>query len=226
MKKCRICELLKSYEEFFKRSAAKDGRATNCKSCYSAYYKNYRATNLQDVQRKEAERRAASAVIRNDKQKQYYVEKRSERLAYNKEWREANKSKIRDDKARYQKDNIEKISLRRAAYYLANKEKIKAYRIANPDVGRAVKARRRARKNGSSGAYTRMDVALLLVSQKRRCICCKVDIESRYHVDHIVPLARGGSNDKLNIQLLCPACNQSKNSKDPIEFMQSRGFLL
>jgi len=45
-------------------------------------------------------------------------------------------------------------------------------------------------------------------------------------MDHIVPLAKGGKNIDSNIQLTCPKCNLEKNSKDPIEFMQSRGYLL
>lgn len=40
------------------------------------------------------------------------------------------------------------------------------------------------------------------------------------------PLARGGTNQRTNLQLLCPPCNLSKSAKDPIDFMQSRGFLL
>lgn len=47
-----------------------------------------------------------------------------------------------------------------------------------------------------------------------------------YHVDHIQPLALGGSNDKTNLQLLCPTCNTKKSAKHPIDFMQSRGLLL
>ena len=42
----------------------------------------------------------------------------------------------------------------------------------------------------------------------------------------IKPLARGGTNQRTNLQLLCPPCNLSKSAKDPIDFMQSRGFLL
>jgi hypothetical protein len=30
----------------------------------------------------------------------------------------------------------------------------------------------------------------------------------------------------LNVQLLCPPCNLKKHAKDPIQFMQERGFLL
>jgi len=43
-----------------------------------------------------------------------------------------------------------------------------------------------------------------------------------YHYDVIA----GGANDRANLQLLCGSCNKSKHAKDPIDFMQSRGFLL
>ena len=34
-----------------------------------------------------------------------------------------------------------------------------------------------------------------------------------YHVDHVVPLSRGGGNGVDNICLACPSCNSSKNNK-------------
>jgi 5-methylcytosine-specific restriction endonuclease McrA len=41
-----------------------------------------------------------------------------------------------------------------------------------------------------------------------------------------MPLARGGSNDRLNLQCLCPQCNLSKNAKDPIAWAREQGRLL
>jgi len=41
-----------------------------------------------------------------------------------------------------------------------------------------------------------------------------------------MPLSRGGSNDKYNLQLLCPTCNLKKSAKDPIDFAQENGNLL
>jgi len=47
-----------------------------------------------------------------------------------------------------------------------------------------------------------------------------------FHMDHIMPIALGGSNTDDNMQLLRKECNLQKQAKHPIDFMQSRGLLL
>ncbi len=96
----------------------------------------------------------------------------------------------------------------------------------NPDKLRLNAAIRRARKLGASGTHTQADVATLYVKQRGKCIACRVRLGDEFHVDHVVALANGGSNDRLNLQLLCPTCNLRKGAKDPIRFMQEKGFLL
>jgi 5-methylcytosine-specific restriction endonuclease McrA len=49
---------------------------------------------------------------------------------------------------------------------------------------------------------------------------------AKVHVDHITPLARGGSGDRRNIQLLCAACNLAKAARDPLEHAKSLGRLI
>jgi len=63
-------------------------------------------------------------------------------------------------------------------------------------------------------------------AQKDRCAYCHKKLGRGYHVDHIVPLARGGTNERRNIQITCKQCNHIKRDKDPIKFAQELGRLL
>lgn len=96
----------------------------------------------------------------------------------------------------------------------------------NPEARRAIDHRRRARKLQAGGNASKHDILSLFERQRGKCACCRTSIEDGYEIDHVVALAAGGSNDMINLQLLCMLCNRSKGSKDPVDFMQSRGFLL
>lgn len=43
-----------------------------------------------------------------------------------------------------------------------------------------------------------------------RCVRC--ESTERLEFDHVIPLAKGGSNTERNIQLLCEACNRAKGT--------------
>lgn len=46
---------------------------------------------------------------------------------------------------------------------------------------------------------------------KYQCQSCgKKQNETNLNIDHIIPLARGGSNDISNLQTLCFQCNSKK----------------
>lgn len=100
------------------------------------------------------------------------------------------------------------------------------WRENNPEKRKVLRCNYRARKNNSDGTHTAEDIKLLFVLQKKKCAVCRVSITKNHHVDHVIPLALGGSNKKDNLQLLCPSCNRKKHAKHPVEFMQSIGMLL
>jgi 5-methylcytosine-specific restriction endonuclease McrA len=70
-------------------------------------------------------------------------------------------------------------------------------------------------------------IKVLWARQRGLCgICCKGLSPVDFHIDHIMPLVRGGLHVMGNLQLAHRMCNQKKAGKDPHEFMRAQGFLL
>lgn len=44
-------------------------------------------------------------------------------------------------------------------------------------------------------------------------------------VDHMLPLARGGSNNDDNLVAACKKCNELKNNRTPLEFFSWKYLL-
>jgi len=84
---------------------------------------------------------------------------------------------------------------------------------------------RRARIRGAVGAFSGEDIKKILTAQGGKCVYCGVSVLEDRHIDHIIPLSRGGSNWPTNLQVLCPHCNLSKNAKTHEEFMAYRRIM-
>lgn len=145
-------------------------------------------------------------------------------------WDEKNKDRLREAAhALYEKNKDEKISYARE-YYENNKELIAPRKAIwqknNKDKVKQSWQNRRARKIASGGELSVGLEKRLFSLQRGKCACCGLELGSNYHLDHIMPLALGGSNTDDNIQLLRQRCNNQKHTKHPVDFMQSRGFLL
>jgi 5-methylcytosine-specific restriction endonuclease McrA len=70
--------------------------------------------------------------------------------------------------------------------------------------------------------YLKFGRATIGMSQKLRimkktdfkCAICKADLtEKEPHIDHIIPLIKGGGNAESNLQALCWQCNLKKGTK-------------
>lgn len=150
---------------------------------------------------------------------------------HKKEYWAFNKDKRKAILDRHYKKNKAKILAKQAVFYVANKEVLlkrsSKWKKENPEQSRRIASRRRARKNQAGGDHTVAQIKALYTKQGGKCPICRITFKGKkYNVDHVVPLFRGGSNGIENIQLLCETCNKQKGAKDPIHFMQSRGFLL
>lgn len=128
----------------------------------------------------------------------------------------------------YYAKNRQRALERQNSYYQENKEARDAYRRkwseANPGkdslYGRVAAAKRRARKKRQTHKehYTSLDVQNRFKAQRGKCWWCKSDLTD-YHVDHIIPIAKGGSDSADNICISCVTCNLSKNAKMPHDFI-------
>jgi hypothetical protein len=60
-------------------------------------------------------------------------------------------------------------------------------------------------------------VKAVVARDQGACADCGINItfrlEATQHIDHIVPLARGGTNNLSNLQLLCEPCNLKKGAQ-------------
>lgn len=161
-------------------------------------------------------------------------------------WRENNADYLRASKKEYREKNKEKVAEVKSRYYQENKaaclEKSKQHRLDN--IERYKQARKAWRENNrqairtnnrnrqiklrmTEGSHTAKDVLAIYEMQKGKCAACRRSLrDNNYHVDHILPLALGGSNWPRNLQVLCPFCNMSKGAKKPEDFYAGLGYLL
>ena len=145
----------------------------------------------------------------------YYKDNRTRMNEYNKAWADANRDRNLEFKARYRDKNRDCI-----------RQKSREYSAAHPEIGRNSVLNYRARKAAASGRLSNGLGNRLMSIQKGKCACCRKPISNGYHMDHIMPLKLGGTNTDDNIQLLCQTCNLQKSARHPVDFMQSKGFLI
>jgi 5-methylcytosine-specific restriction endonuclease McrA len=146
-------------------------------------------------------------------------------------WYNENKDRYAERRSRWAAENRAEIMIRRREAYVRDREKIaernKAWLAKNIDLVLAKNRNRRAARRGAPGKHTREDIAEIAVLQNNRCAYCRVNLgKVKRHIDHIMPICLGGSNERKNLQLLCMTCNTRKNRKHPIEFAQQMGRLL
>ncbi len=87
------------------------------------------------------------------------------------------------------------------------KQSVAKYRKLNPEKAKSWQLKR---KLLMGKAIPVKQIRDKLQQQNYLCIYCKTNIYTKFHRDHIVPLALGGKNEISNIQMLCQSCNSKK----------------
>ena len=200
-KVCKTCGKLKPIECFRKVSKAQ-WYYHQCKDCHREYNRQWRKRNKKRV----SEWNKRYARKNKEYSCHYYIRNKEIMTQSHKEW-------------------LKKNSLYHKKLYLDNKEAIaktvKRWKTNNPGRVQLYAVNRRAIKKGASGSSSRRDILTIYEKQRGFCFYCGVSLKDNYHIDHFMPLSKGGTNYPSNLRLACPKCNCSKGARIPQEFLQT-----
>jgi 5-methylcytosine-specific restriction endonuclease McrA len=172
-------------------------------------------------------------VARRHASTQVWREKNKKRiLTASAAWRKRNLDKAREWNKSWIANNLERYRQKRCEWTSNNKEKIRAsyrkWEAADPDraaaVKRATRVNRRNRERENGGTCSAADIRYLFQTHNGRCANCRKKTDMT--IDHIKPVAAGGTSKRSNLQLLCRTCNRRKSDKDPLVWAQENGRLL
>lgn len=122
------------------------------------------------------------------------------RRSYNKQWWKENTEKSALYHKRTRANHPEREALRQKTWRGANVERVREY----------CRKRMALRRTATIGE---VDIEKLIAEWDGNCGICKMPVSGPYHIDHIIPLTKGGPHTQSNLQVAHPSCNMSKGNK-------------
>jgi 5-methylcytosine-specific restriction endonuclease McrA len=197
---CPQCDVLRPFSDFAKDKTQKDGLQTRCRECQSVIHRQYVVQNA-DVLRQKAH--------------EYNVSEhgRAKRKAYNAEYRRNNNQYFVEYMAIWRAQNRDRVLLYAREYGRTEKGR---------DVRRSHHTKRRLRIRDAFTPVTAAEIAQIRKAQTDkygRLICwrCCKPITRSPHLDHFIPLDKGGRHSPGNLHFMHAKCNLNKSNKHPHE---------
>jgi 5-methylcytosine-specific restriction endonuclease McrA len=208
-KKCRVCNDIKSMDDFAIKRAAKDGRMSICKKCDCERSKNWFTNNKEKAKFRALEYRSEN--------REYVLQKDKERYYSNKE------DELKKRKIYYLKNRL-KIIEKVGNYYQSNKDvnrrSVKKHYQNNKPYYMAKCAKRRASKSGATPPWL-TDMQMMQIKWFYSAAKMMTDISGiRHHVDHIHPIQGDGFTGlhvPWNLRIIKAEDNIKKGNKLPPE---------
>ena len=137
-----------------------------------------------------------------EQRRAYYKANREKAYNWRKSWKEANPEKVLENQKIYYQKHAEQERMR-----------VSVWKKANPDKVNAYKATRKAIQNKVHDIHTSDDKWLLAEFYSLAKLREEV-LGFKWHVDHIVPLSKGGRNCLTNLQVVPEHWNLSKGNRN------------
>ena len=149
-----------------------------------------------------AEYRQAHSLEIAECKSAYYVENKDLIDAANAQWGKEHSDAIRKHKAKYRQAN--RVTIRA-------KEKVREQ--STEGLSKKVRREQKRRAIKLNQFIEDVDPQILYKTHGGMCGICKEFIIGKFHVDHIIPISKGGMHGYVNTQPAHPLCNLKKGDK-------------
>lgn len=199
------------------------------KAHHKIHCKEYRKAHKEELKALHVAYYKAHKEELKTRRAAYYKAHREEERARHAAYRATHKEEIKARNATYYRAHREELKARQIAYNNAHKEKMNAIAAAwhakHRDKRAAYNAARRALLANALASMSATEKAKIdeiyykaANAPKVRCyLCGKLIPKGHRHVDHIVPLSKGGKHVPSNLAIICDKCNLHKATKLPQE---------
>lgn len=128
-----------------------------------------------------------------------YEENKEKYLQISTEWNREHSDKHVESNRKWRENNPEKYAALSHKHSIIKKDrKIKAGEIPTTE-----------------------EIRELIISSKKKCFWCGKTVKDKeLNIDHLYPLAKGGTNHISNLVVSCGLCNRRKHAKDPERFLE------
>lgn len=196
-------------------------KGCGCVQCQQESLKNWREKNPEKNREIERVWREKNRKRRNEQARIIYAANPEKVTEKTKKFYARHAEKLRKKRREYHYKASQDPQFRRAAA-----ERTKQWAKNNPDRVKTNARNGKQKRKNVPGKHTAQDIAAIIKLQKGKCAYCKVKLGKKRHIDHIVPVSKGGTNDRQNLQITCIPCNLTKGARDPIFHAQTLGMLL
>lgn len=172
-------------------------------------------------------------ICRKEYRKNHYLNNKEQNKINSRKWANKNRNLI-NERLKHRRNTSEgkiKRIVESIKYRNKNIENIKKYRIKhylnNSTMYKMNALKRKALKLNQLGTWEvpeKIAELTLYVQQQGLCFYCQgalghfSDKPKQFHLEHKIPLCRGGLHSWFNVVLSCINCNLSKGKKTIIEF--------